>query len=658
MYSATTNAVSLVDPLAVRAEGDPSSAVIKLTIPARMNRLRCDVVILGSELGGSAAALEAASRGVHVCMTEPTRWVGGQMTAQGVSAFDDNQWTETTGSSRSFQLLRRAIRAHYAPLLREGAKADATFNPGGCWVSYECSEASVDHAVLRAMLDPYIKSGRITLLLRSAPLSAEREGRSLKSVIVYGFDTHRMLQLTGSVFIDATALGEFLPMAGAEYVTGAESQGQTGEPDAPMFADPEAGQSFTYTFVLEQGKPQATVEKPVGYDNYLDKFSFDSTDADGKTWPYAMYGQLPNTPGSFWTYRRLIAKDEFKPGAFRSDLSMINWDSNDVCDSGLLSLDPAQQAKALQHGKQVSQAFAWWLQHQAPRDDKQGKGFPDLRIAGSAMNSADGLSQFPYVREGRRLKAIRTVREQDVVTKSLRAIRFDDTVGIGDYPIDIHACGLVQSLPVSKPYQIPLGSLESNNIDNLLAASKGIGTTHITNGAYRVHPTEWAIGDAAGVAAALAVKRHVSVKKMESDTSELRNLQRELILSGQPLVWFDDLAIDSPYFQSAQLASVLGLVEVTEDSLSFNPDAPVEEHEVAFAVHQLHARGALVADWSSSKDPLTSHVEWKTLAQIVPGAEGGRGEVKRGQFADWVVAQYMSGARTMQCEMHSCLGRK
>jgi len=629
----------------VRAEGSPSSAVISVVVPSRIDQEKCDVVILGAGLGGSAAALAAAAQGSHVCITEPTYWVGGQMTAQGVSAFDDSQWTETTGSSRSFQFLRRAIRAHYAPLLRDGVKADATFNPGACWVSYECSEASVDHAALRAMLDPYIKSGRITLLLRYAPVKAERAGRSLKSVIVYGFDTHRVLRLTGSVFIDATELGEFLPMAGAEYVTGAESQGETGEPDAPALADPEAGQSFTYTFVLERGKPLKTAEKPIGYDNYLSKFSFASTDADENTLQYAMYGQLPNTPGSFWTYRRLIAKDEFKPGAFPSDLSMINWDSNDVCDSKLLSLDPDRQAEALQHGKQVSQAFAWWLQHEAPRDDKQGKGYPDLRIAGSATNSADGLSQYPYVREGRRLKALRTVHEQDVVTKGARAIRFDDTVGIGDYPIDIHACGPAKALPVAKPYQIPLGSLESNNIDNLLGASKGIGTTHITNGAYRVHPTEWAIGDAAGTAAALAVKKHISVKKMESDPSELRDLQRELILSGQPLVWFDDLAIDSPYFQDVQLASVLGLVELREDSLSFHPDGLVEQREVAFAIDQLRARGALAADLSLSKDPLTSHVEWKTLAQIAPGTEGKHGEVTRGEFAEWVVAQYMSGTR-------------
>ena len=148
--------IRIVDPLSVTADGDPSKAVVSLSLPRSISERVCDVVILGGGLGGSAAALTAAQRTRHVCMTEPTNWVGGQMTSQGISAFDDNEWTETSGGTRSFQALRQNIRNHYAPLLLEGMKADHTLNPGLCWVSYECSEATVDHAILRSMLDPYV----------------------------------------------------------------------------------------------------------------------------------------------------------------------------------------------------------------------------------------------------------------------------------------------------------------------------------------------------------------------------------------------------------------------------------------------------------------------------------------------------------------------
>ena len=408
--------VRVVDPLRIEADGDPARAVLTLHPPPSVELRRCDLVILGGGLGGSAAALAAASKSIHVCLTEPTNWVGGQMTSEGISAFDDNAWIEATGGTRSFRLLRQGIRKHYLPLLREGFPVGEKMNPGQCWVSYECAEAAVDHDVLRSMLDPFVRNGKLSLFLRTVPISVEKEGRQLRAVTIYDFANGRFLRLSAGVFIDATELGEFLPLAGAEFVTGAESRMDTGEPDAPLRADPSAAQSFTYAFVLAQDQSNRSTRKPTGYERYAPHFSFQSTAADGTTLAYGMYAQLPNTPGAFWTYRRLVAQEQFKPGAFPSDLSMINWDSNDVCDQDLLSPDPEKQARALQHGKQVSVAFAWWLQHDVPRDDGMGTGYPELRLVDSALGSADGLSQYPYVREARRLKAVRTIHEQDVAT--------------------------------------------------------------------------------------------------------------------------------------------------------------------------------------------------------------------------------------------------
>jgi len=627
--SAISQTVKVVDPLAVRAEGDAAHTVVTVSIPRSVPVQACDVVVVGGELGGTAAALEAARRGARVCITEPTNWVGGQMTAQGVAAFDDNQWTETSGGARTFLQLRETIRRHYAPMLRADAKTDAHFNPGSCWVSYECFEATVGYAALRSMLEPYIANGRLKLLTRTAPVSAERKGSALKSVAVYNFETHKLLRLTGTVFIDATSLGQFLPMAGAEYVTGAEARGETGEPEAPLLANPNAGQSFTYPFVLIERTGATSDERPSSYEKDRAHFSFDSKDASGLTLRYGMFAQFDKTPGSFWSYRRLVDKSQFQPGAFASDLSMINWDSNDVCDDGLLSLDAEQQARALQHGKRVALEFAWWLRHEAPRDDNQGVGYPEVGIAGAAMGSDDGLSLFPYVRESRRIKARRTIREQDVATKEARGAWFSDTVGIGYYPLDIHACGPDTLLPESKPAQIPLGSLLSSNIDNLMAASKNIGTTHITNGSYRVHPTEWAIGDAAGALAARAVKARLGIKQIADDPRELLKLQKSLIESGQPLVWFDDVPVNSAHFQGVQIAALLGLIELSNNSLSYHPEAPLTGRELSFALGKLHRNEA-----SGAAD---APVYWEMLRKIAPVAAGKSGVVTRGEFADWLV---------------------
>ena len=634
--------VRIVDPLAIHADGDPAQAVISASIPAQVPQQFCDVVILGGGLGGSAAALVATQRVRHVCMTDPTNWVGGQMTSQGISAFDDNEWIETTGATRSFQVLRQKIREHYAPLLREGIKADSSLNPGLCWVSYECSEATVDHAILRSMLEPYVRSGKLSLFLRTAPVAVVKQNDTIQSVVVYGFESRRFLRLTGTVFIDATELGEFLPLAGADFVTGAEARTETGEPDAPMQADPSAAQSFTYAFVLEQRAKHRDIAKPTGYENYAPHFSFQATDADGKTYSYGMYAKLAGTPGSFWTYRRLIAAEQFKPGTFSSDLSMINWDSNDVCDQGLLSADPMEEARALQHGKQVSVAFAWWLQHDVPRDDRNGTGYPDVAMVDQALGSADGLSQFPYVREARRMKALRTIHEQDVATGGARAVAFDDSVGIGQYPIDIHACGSSPHLPPSKPYQIPLGAVLSRNVSNLVAASKNIGTTHITNGAYRVHPTEWAIGSAAGMVASAAVEQRVAPREILRVPARLRELQWALITAGQPLVWFDDVPLDSAYFQSTQRAAMLGLIELHANSLKFGADETITGKEARQALDKLAVLKPAAIDGDTSALEVQNSLRWSSLARFGRGAENKTGAVKRGAFAEWLIALYES----------------
>src|SRR5262245_5387847 len=75
--------------------------------------LKADVAIVGGGTGGCAAALAALRNGMRVVLTEETAWVGGQMTSQLVSAFDEHRWIETHGCTRAYRDLRRAIRDHY-----------------------------------------------------------------------------------------------------------------------------------------------------------------------------------------------------------------------------------------------------------------------------------------------------------------------------------------------------------------------------------------------------------------------------------------------------------------------------------------------------------------------------------------------------------------
>jgi hypothetical protein len=116
---------------------------------------------------------------------------------------------------------------------------------------------------------------------------------------------------------------------------------------------------------------------------------------------------------------------------------------------------------------------------------------------------------------------------------------FPDSVGVGCYRIDLHpSAGGTNYIDVSSvPFQIPLGALIPRRLENLLPACKNIGTTHITNGCYRLHPVEWNIGEAAGYVAAHATQTGQPPRHIRNTPALLRDFQTLLTHQGVELSW-------------------------------------------------------------------------------------------------------------------------
>ena len=116
---------------------------------------------------------------------------------------------------------------------------------------------------------------------------------------------------------------------------------------------------------------------------------------------------------------------------------------------------------------------------------------------------------------------------------------FPDSVGVGSYRIDLHPCtGGVNYIDISSlPFQIPLGALIPRRIENLLPACKNLGTTHITNGCFRLHPVEWAIGEAAGALVATCLESKLSPAAVRNTPGELAAFQSRLTAQGVELAW-------------------------------------------------------------------------------------------------------------------------
>ena len=114
-------------------------------------------------------------------------------------------------------------------------------------------------------------------------------------------------------------------------------------------------------------------------------------------------------------------------------------------------------------------------------------------------------------------------------------------MGIGSYRIDLHPStggdGYIDI--ASGPFEVPLRALVPVRLANLLPAAKNIGTTHITNGCYRLHPVEWGIGEVAGSLAAHCLATGRTPQQVCDDPVLVEEFQARLTADGVELHWPD-----------------------------------------------------------------------------------------------------------------------
>jgi hypothetical protein len=196
------------------------------------------------------------------------------------------------------------------------------------------------------------------------------------------------------------------------------------------------------------------------------------------------------------------------------------------------------------------------MQTEAPQANGK-RGWRGLRLRGDVMGteSRDGLAMAPYIRESRRIRALFTVTENHVGVEArgkllgkkpgeFTAEKFADSVGTGSYRIDLHpSTGGDNYIDIaSLPFQVPLGALIPQRVENLLPACKNIGTTHITNGCYRLHPVEWSVGEAVGELIAFCTAKKRVPRQVRKDKNLLTDFQAQLTRNGFDLDWPDDIA--------------------------------------------------------------------------------------------------------------------
>ena len=338
-----------------------------------MRERRADVLIVGGGLGGVAAALAAASRGLDVVMSEPTDWIGGQLTSQAVPP-DEHPWIERLGCTATYRALRDGIRAHYRAHfpLTAAARAQPHLNPGACFVSRLGHEPRVAVAVLEAMLAPRVAAGRARDPAR-ARAGRGRDGRRSRARGHAARPREGDVVVTADWFLEASETGALLALAGVEHVTGFESQAMTGEPHAPAEHQPGNLQPVTVCFAVDHlAGEDHTIPRPARYDEFTEHFTWVAPDPrtnrpverrlepNPEEDPLAIGPDFsdPDLDKDLWRFRRIAARGLFAPGAYRSDITLVNWPQVDYHEEVVLDAHAAG-------ARELSLAFLHWMQTEA-----------------------------------------------------------------------------------------------------------------------------------------------------------------------------------------------------------------------------------------------------------------------------------------------------
>ena len=491
-----------------------------------------DLVVIGGTPGGIATAVTAARLGHTVTLVEYHRHVGG-MSASGLGASDITHREMIQGFFREFV---DRIKSHYVETYGAGSP-NVKLCQYGYWY-----EPIVAEKIFESFL---AEQPKITVLKHHQLVSAETKEGRVVSVTVVNRSTNETRKLSAKVFADATYEGDLIAAAGAEFRLGRESRDEFGEPHAGNIYNIPGGEriggtgeadkrlpAFTFRIPLSSN-PENQVPltaPPVGYDRtrYLGYFD----DLKG--------GRFGNNLTTIAFTIRKLPNDKIELNMKPIPLGFVFAEEN----AGYIEGDWAERERITAKLRNISLGLLWFLQHDpAVAENAHATA---LKYQPCRDEFAD-YDHFPfqlYVREGRRLVGEFTLTEQNITEQpGLVSERLhDDAIAVGEFPIDSFPThkrqpgdtvvleGYLGMLgKITKPYQIPYRIMVPKKVNGLIVPVPA-STTHVAFSSVRLEPTWMALGQAAGVAAHLAIAHEVELRAVP-----VKEMQAELIKQGAVL---------------------------------------------------------------------------------------------------------------------------
>jgi hypothetical protein len=506
-----------------------------------------DVIIIGGGCGGVAAGIQSARLGIKTLIVEEAPWLGGMITAAGVSAFDGNKYALGGGI---FGELRKKIEDYYGGV-------DKTFTG---WISLTCFEPKIGKQFLNELAE---KENNLTVWFETSLHEVLRENDTIYGVRLNMKDGH-MEEVHTKVVVEATEFGDVLKFGDVPYRLGRDKKSVTGELNAPEEHDFEV-QDITFCAILKKYDGVAPKVEPSSdykYRKFINSTAEHSNSKDENYLNHKLHDW-----NSFISYASLP-----------NNKYLLNWPfrANDYPTTEDIYENKKSRKNHYKKAKELTLDYVHYIQTKL--------GHPEWGLSTDEFPTEDNLPFIPYVRESRRVKGKVLLKEEDVIPakNSFRPKLQKESIAVGDYFLDHHHSKffdkpddrLIEPLPANAPFQIPIGCLIPQNVNGLVVAEKNISVTHIVNGCSRLQPVVMLTGQAAGALAALAVKNNCNPGDVD-----YKEVQTVLLDAGCQLFPYKDVWNSDPLFILVQSLALKGFY-VDDNDYAFNADISVSKEEL------------------------------------------------------------------------------
>ncbi|MDX9868646.1 MAG: FAD-dependent oxidoreductase [Kiritimatiellia bacterium] len=508
---------------------------VKASPAADVDGKSYDLVVVGGTPGGIACAVRAAREGLTVLLVNHTGHIGGFMTSGA------GGWEAPYDGLRSplYAEMRTNAAAYYRQTYGETSDQYRVSLPS------EKSRAHIDRPKVEPRIAELLFNRMVSdektldVLLGHIPFSAGRDGALLKTVTLKPLHGGDGVTVSAKVFADAMYEGDLMAVAGVSNRIGREARSEYNEPHAGVIYS--AGQEKAkgqrgFPLVADKGQLNIRYNKA----NVAQvREGPQSGEADGSVMAYNYRLILTRNPSN----RVMVAKpSNYDPDIARSTPpggsvpnlpnSKIAWNGGRLVgpQNGYPDGDWPTRERISKQCLDAMLMVLWYVQNDPSAPEKDRKQFADYGLAADEFPDNNNLPYEVYVREARRLVGRKVFTEKDnlVAPGTRRTPIHEDSVAMTDWPMDSVACtdmvregrkrteGNFFLAEDSRPAQVPYRCLLAKEVDNLLVPV-ALSASHVGWGSIRLEPVWMQTGEAAGFAAALAVKHGTTPAALNAD---------------------------------------------------------------------------------------------------------------------------------------------